>query len=78
MDIPFLTGRVRVEDLNVRGQRYWENARRFALIFEDMDVDMPQCYITTGIEAPLEGENPRFEAMTLTEFGENLLLLAHP
>jgi hypothetical protein len=37
-----------------------------------MDVDMPQCYITTGIEAPLEGENPRFEAMTLTEFGENL------
>ena len=72
MDIPFLTGRVRVEDLNVRGQHYWENARRFALIFEDMDVDMPQCYITTGIDAPLEGENPRFEAMTLTEFGENL------
>jgi hypothetical protein len=70
--IPFLAGRMRVAHLNVRGQSYYENARRFALIFEDMDVDMPQCYLTTGVEEPLGGENPRFEAMTLTDFGENL------
>ena len=34
---------------------------------------MPQCYITTGINEPLTGENPRFEAMTLAEYGENIM-----
>jgi hypothetical protein len=38
-----------------------------------MDVDMPQCYLTPGASVPLSGENPFFEASTLTEFGETLM-----
>ena len=72
-DMPFLSSKILVEDMGVKDQWYWENARRFAIKFEGMDVDMPQCFLTTGISTPLTGANPRFEAMTLAEFGENLM-----
>lgn len=65
--------KVYVKDLGVKDQSYWDNARRFAIIFEGMDVDMPQCYITSGIDEPLTGNNVVFEEMTLNEFGENLM-----
>ena len=72
--IPFLNGRIRVVNMNVHGHptHYFGNARKFAIIFEDMDVDMPQCYLTNGVEEPIAGNNPRFEAETLTDFGESL------
>ena len=72
-DIPFLPNKVRVKDLRVKGEPYKDNARRFAIVFEGMDVDMPQCYLTPGASVPLSGENPFFEASTLTEFGETLM-----
>lgn len=71
-DIPFLSSKIIVDDRSVKNQDYWENARRFSITFEGMDVDMPQCYITTGINDPLTGANPRFEATTIAAFGENL------
>ena len=72
--IPFLNGRIRVVNMNVHGHptHYRGNARKLAIIFEDMDVDMPQCYLTNGVEEPIAGNNPRFEAETLTDFGESL------
>lgn len=70
--MPFLRDRIRVIDMNVYGQRYRENARKLAIVFEGMDIDMPQCYLTSGVEEPISGSNPRFEAETLNEFGENL------
>jgi hypothetical protein len=72
-DIPFLSSKIVVKDLGVKGQSYWDNARRFAIIFEGMTKDMPQCYITTGINSPMAGENVAFGATTLAEFGENLI-----
>ena len=38
-----------------------------------MEVDMPQCYITTGINEPLTGENPQFYATTIREFGASIM-----
>lgn len=55
IDIPFLQSRIQVKDLGVSGQYYWENARRFAIIFEGMDMDMPECYLSTGVLEPLTG-----------------------
>ena len=52
-DIPFLSSKIHVKDLTVRGQSwYLENGKRFAIIFDGMDVDMPQCFITSGINEP--------------------------
>ena len=34
---------------------------------------MPQCYLTTGIENPISGSNPRFESTTIAEYGETLM-----
>ena len=62
-----------MKDLAVKDQDYWENARRFAIIFDGMDVDMPQCYITTGINEPLTGQNPQFYATTIREFGASIM-----
>ena len=60
-DMPFLSSKIVVKDLGVKDQSYWENARRFAIIFEGMDVNMPQCYITSGIDDPMTGSAVSFE-----------------
>lgn len=57
----------------MKDQHYWNNARRFAIIFEGMDVDMPQCYLTSGVTEPLTGQNPRFEATTVRDFGSSIM-----
>jgi hypothetical protein len=72
-DMPFLSSKIIVEDLGVKDQSYWENARRFAIVFEGMDANMPQCELVSAINDPITGENVVFEAMTLAEFGENLI-----
>ena len=66
--------KIHIKDLTVRGQsNYYENGRRFAIIFDGVDVDMPQCYISSSINDPLIGSNPTFYESTLAEFGENLI-----
>ena len=38
-----------------------------------MDVNMPQCYITSGINEPMTGSNVVYKERTIAEFGENLV-----
>ena len=72
-DISFLANKVRVKGMRVKGQKYIDNARRFGIVFEGMQEDMPQCFLTSGTDDPLTGFNTFFEADTLTEFGQSLM-----
>ena len=40
-DISFLPNKVRVKGMKVKGQKYIQNARRFGIVFEGMQEDMP-------------------------------------
>ena len=77
-DTPFLSSKIVIKDLGVKDQSYWGNSRRFSIIFEDMDVDIPQCFLTTGIDDPMTGNKVVLDAMTQAEFSENLIFKPIP
>ena len=40
--------------------------------FQDYEGDVPQCYLTSGVNDPVRGQNPTFDQKTIREYGQNL------
>ena len=72
--IPHLASAVRVWDLydSQYSSSYRDNAVAWMISFQDYEGDVGQCYLTSGVNSPLTGENPTFGAKTIRQYGQNL------
>ena len=56
------------------GEQYFENGRRFTILFREVDLDSPQCTITSSIPEPLTGgTNLSLESSTLRDYGQSMM-----
>jgi len=71
--IPFLASKIYLREMKVKDQDYWENARKFAITFVDLEQDVPQCTIKSGVITPMTGNNVQFSSQTLQEYGQTIM-----
>jgi len=75
-NIPFLYYKTQVRHLYDFG--YYENGRTLAIIFSDLEEDVEQCTIQSGVNDPIQGATPVFESTTLRQYGDGLYFEAVP
>lgn len=74
--IPFMAFRTKVQDL--REYDYPENGLAFAVIFDDMDINVPLCSIESHADDPLDGDNLQLGVTEVQPFGVNKFWKAIP
>lgn len=76
-DIPFLHERIRVQDAITATTddafKSYANGRSIAVIFEEVNFNPGQCVFESDATELLTGNNLRFLAETITEYGSSLL-----
>ena len=75
--IPFAAGRVWVREIGDSDEPYWQNRRRFNVLFQGVEHDVPQCYLDDA-SSGITGQNPYFTSETQVNYADHLLWEAIP
>ena len=69
--IPHLQFKMQVR--NLWEYSYRENGVAFAVIFDGVHEDVPECTISSGVNDPMTGNDVVFSTETIREYGQNLM-----
>lgn len=73
-DIANLIGKVEVKAFKRANEEYYENGRRFTIMFREVEEDTPQCTIASDIAEPLTGgTNLALLESTLRDYGQSMM-----